>query len=265
MRFLRLTCYTCSMQRVISVRFSFWWYPRPPELAADRTGGRHRAGSANYRAPRVAATTHGARHRTTYGFAASKRATSRTLTNAAATTGHAIMRSAVLTSRDELRLPGGTFHAGDRRGLADYFRRLADDGAEAMTAPRGRFGSDRKELAAVFAELAQPIEFETKGQTLDAVLQRLDAHWQVKTAVDPQAERLLARPNRSQTNYAACRPAPAWRSCCVRMASCCVPKSCRASRSCCGSRLAGSEGDTWPVGWEPKNRPCNSRPRCSQK
>jgi hypothetical protein len=166
----------------------------------------------------------------------------------------------VLTARDELRLPGGTFRAGDRRGLADYFRRLADDGVEAMTAQRGRFGLTEKQLAAVFAELAQPIEFETKGQPILSLLERLQAGSKVPIAIDPQANRVLraAKPVADEirglttgtglaillrANGLVLRPEkPQGKPLVLRIAA------------------ADSDADNWPVGWEPKEPPVQLAP-----
>jgi hypothetical protein len=97
----------------------------------------------------------------------------------------------ILSARGELRLPGGTFSRGDRNKLKDYFDRLAADGAESLTAPRGRFGLTEKEMSAVLADLSQPIEFETKGQPLRAVLDRLQPKLSSRFAIDPVAERII--------------------------------------------------------------------------
>jgi hypothetical protein len=87
---------------------------------------------------------------------------------------------AFLTTQDQIRLPGGTFSRGDRARLKDYFDRLVDDGAEALTAPRGPFGLTAKELEAVTADLAQPIDFETKGQPPKVVLEKLLSKFEVR-------------------------------------------------------------------------------------
>jgi hypothetical protein len=79
----------------------------------------------------------------------------------------------VLKARNEVQLPGGTFRQGERQKLADYFARLSADGAESMTAERGRFGLTEKEFTAVHADLAQPLNFITKDQALQAVLKRV--------------------------------------------------------------------------------------------
>jgi hypothetical protein len=97
----------------------------------------------------------------------------------------------MLTSRDELRLPGGTFSRVDRLKLKDYFARLAADGSDAVTAPRGRFGLTEKELTTVLSDLAQPVEFETKGQPPREVIGRLQTKLSLKLAIDPETDRAL--------------------------------------------------------------------------
>jgi hypothetical protein len=99
----------------------------------------------------------------------------------------------IITPRNELRLVGGTFARGDRAGIQDYFDRLGADGAEALTAPHGRFGLTEKELQAVFADLTQPIDFETRGQPPRATLDRLQAQRSHTFALDADAAAALQK------------------------------------------------------------------------
>ncbi len=99
--------------------------------------------------------------------------------------------SGIVTSRNELRLPGGTFSRRDAGRLKDYFERLAADGGESLTAPRGMFGLTETQIEAVFADLAQPIDFETKGQTPRAVLDRLQRKFTLKLSLDAEADGAL--------------------------------------------------------------------------
>ena len=82
----------------------------------------------------------------------------------------------ILTASEELRLPGGTFRAIERQTLSDFFARLSADGPESLTAPRGRFDLTEKDFTAAHANLAQPVDFATKGQSLRAVLDRHDGN-----------------------------------------------------------------------------------------
>ncbi len=97
----------------------------------------------------------------------------------------------ILTPRDQLRLPGGTFGRGDRARIKDFFDRLAADGAESLTVPRGRYGLTEQELAAVLADLTQPIDFETKGLPPRVMIDRLQGKLALKFAVDSEADVVL--------------------------------------------------------------------------
>lgn len=98
----------------------------------------------------------------------------------------------VVTSREQLRLPGGTFTRGDREKLKDYFGRLAADGAESLTAARGRFGLTEKELSAVFADLTPAVDFTTKGLPPKGVLETLQTRLKLQFAIDTAANRILS-------------------------------------------------------------------------
>jgi hypothetical protein len=97
----------------------------------------------------------------------------------------------ILTAGEELHLPGGTFHAADRAKLKEYLTRLSAEGAEGTTASRGRFGLTDKQLAAVHADLTQPIDFATKGQPPRAILNRLQPKMTLHFAPDGDADRIL--------------------------------------------------------------------------
>lgn len=158
----------------------------------------------------------------------------------------------ILTASEELRLPGGRFRASDRQKLVDYFERLAADGPESMTAPRGRFGLTENEFTAAHADLAQPVNIATKGQALRAVLDRLQATFSLRLAADAAATEIIrtAPPIADEihnltagTGLAivlrgyglALRPE---KKVGEPVALCIVP--------------IDTAGDTWPIGWEPK-------------
>ncbi len=96
----------------------------------------------------------------------------------------------ILTSRHQLQLPGGSFSRGDRAKIKDYFEGLAADGAESLAVPRGRFGLTEKEMTAVLADLAQPIEFQTKGLPIRNVMEQLQATFNAKIVIDRASDRV---------------------------------------------------------------------------
>jgi hypothetical protein len=97
----------------------------------------------------------------------------------------------ILNSQNELRLPGGTFSKADRVRLKDYFAQLSADGADAVSAPRLRFGLTEKELNAVLSDLAQPIDFETKGMTPQRFIERLQTKLSLKPSIDADASEAM--------------------------------------------------------------------------
>jgi hypothetical protein len=180
----------------------------------------------------------------------------------------------LLTSGDRLQLPGGTFTLHNRAALKDYFDRLVADGAESLTASRGRFGLTAKELTAVTTDLSQSVEFETKGQSPLAVIERLQAEFTVNLPVDPATGRVLReaqpvadelkgltagtalammlrregfwlRPEKTRGQPVVLRVAPA------------------GDDELAGSKLREVNDDAmenWPIGWRPHETPGNTAP-----
>lgn len=101
----------------------------------------------------------------------------------------------VITARQELLLPGGTFQRNDRRRIREYFERLAAEGGEAI-APRGRFGLTENELKSLHVDLAQTIDFDTKGLSARAAIDQLQTKLTLHLLLDAAAEQTIrnARP-----------------------------------------------------------------------
>jgi hypothetical protein len=171
----------------------------------------------------------------------------------------------LLTAQEQLVLPGGKFGRADRQRLADYFRRLADDGVEAMTAPRGRFGLTEKQLAAVFAELAQPIEFETKGQTLSSVIERLQAKSPVQILVDAQADRVLRAAKPIEDEVRGLTVGTGLAILLHNSGLALRPEKLQGKPLALRIAAAEPEVDAWPIGWEPKEPPIQLAPTMFQE
>jgi hypothetical protein len=175
----------------------------------------------------------------------------------------------ILTSRHQLQLPGGTFSRGDRAKLKDYFDRLTADGAESLTAPRGRFELTEKEMTAVLADLAQPIEFQTKGQPVPDVMERLQGNFQAKFVDDARSGRALrnAGPCRDElrsltagtglaimlrSNGLALRPEKSRGEPVVYRLE---PIAGEAIDKATLGKPDADDLTSWPIGWEPHETP----------
>lgn len=161
----------------------------------------------------------------------------------------------ILTPRNELRLPGGTFRASDGSRLAEYLARLAADGPESLTAELGRFGLTEKEYAGVYADLAQPLNFATEGQSLQTILAKSQAKFSHRLAPDAAADRILrtAKPVPDEVgeltagtalaivlkNYGlALRPEK--------------PRGAPVTLRIVSVESVNSADDIWPIGWDPQ-------------
>jgi hypothetical protein len=180
----------------------------------------------------------------------------------------------ILTRRNQLRLPGGTFGPKDRTGINDYFERLTADGAASLTDQRGPFGLTKEELAAVFADLTQPIDFETKGQRPQAVVDRLQHKLSLKFALGAKAGTALRTDKRVDDelqgvtvgtglamllrNYGlVMRPEkPRGQSVTLRIE---LANSDALTQSTLG-KDADEHPSIWPIGWEPDIAPVRLAP-----
>jgi hypothetical protein len=191
----------------------------------------------------------------------------------------------LVTSRNELFLPGGSFSRADRSRLKDYFDGLAADGAESLTAPRGMFGLTGKEIERVFADLAQPIDFETKGQSSRAIIDRLQTKFTLKVVVDVAADRTLreAAPVVDELQGLSAGTATAMmlrgdglvlrpeksrgQPVVYRVAAGGSPPSAATGAPPAAAATAGRAGKTndhemthWPIGWELQQTPGETAP-----
>jgi len=167
----------------------------------------------------------------------------------------------ILTASDELRLPGGRFRTSDRQKLANYFARLATDGPESLSSPRGRFGLTENEFAAVHADLAQPVDFATQGQPLRTVLDRLQAKFSLRLTPNAAANQIIrtAAPVADEIRglTAGTGLAIVLRSYGLALR----PEKARGKPVTLRIVAVDSVGDAWPIGWEPKTSPRETAPK----
>jgi hypothetical protein len=161
----------------------------------------------------------------------------------------------ILTAREELYLPGGTFRAADRAKLQDYFERLAAEGSEGVTAPRGRFGLTEKQLVALHAELAQPLDFSTRGERSAALVDQMRTKLLFSLSVDAVAEQSLRAaeplPDELQGLSIGTGLAIVLRSCGLAMR----PEKPRGKPVVLHVSVYDDETDVWPIGWDPERSP----------
>jgi hypothetical protein len=166
----------------------------------------------------------------------------------------------IIAASNGLRLPGGMFSLGDRAKLRDYFDRLTADGAESLTAPKGRFGLTEKEFTAVFADLAQPINFETKGLAPQELLNRLQSKFNLRIVPDTVAERKLRDATPVQDDVGRLSSGTGLSIVLKSYGLALRPEKRRGEPVALSIVSAGAAKEGWPIGWDPERSPSEVAP-----
>jgi hypothetical protein len=166
----------------------------------------------------------------------------------------------IVTANGELGLPGGRFRTSDRQKLADYFARLAADGSESLTAARGRFGLTEKEFAAVHADLAQPVDFATQGQSLRAVLDRLQTKFSLRLAPDTGVSQIIRTATPVADEFRGLTTGTGLAIVLRSYGLALRPEKARGEPVALRIVPIDSAGDAWPIGWESKTSPRETAP-----
>lgn len=167
---------------------------------------------------------------------------------------------AVLTSHNELLLPGGTFSTRDRRRLSEFFAQLAADGPESITAERGRFGLTEKQFAAVHADLTQPLAVKTQDQSLAKLLDETQRRFKHRFAHDARATQILrtAPPVSDEVDDLSCGTALAI---VLHNAGLALrPEKTPGQPVMLKIVSLESTADAWPIGWESPASPRETAP-----
>jgi hypothetical protein len=97
----------------------------------------------------------------------------------------------LLSSRNTLKLPGGTFDLDDSRGIRAWLERLRNEGADNLTAPRGAFGLTGEQLVEVNEALQIPVDFSSLDLSAAEFVERLSSRLALPLDVDAHALQIL--------------------------------------------------------------------------
>ncbi|WP_146398206.1 hypothetical protein [Pseudobythopirellula maris] len=166
----------------------------------------------------------------------------------------------VLTRRGDLLLPGGKFRQRDRAALADYFDRVAKDGAEGVEAPRGRFDLTEKQFRTAYDALSEPLGFATKDQPPRAVVERVRDRLPIALEIDRAAERTLNNAGPLAEDLEPLTVGAALAVMLARDGLALTPEHPRGGEVRLRVAVAGDVADSWPVGYDPPASPRETAP-----
>ena len=167
----------------------------------------------------------------------------------------------ILTSRNQLILPGAVFKATDRGKLTTWIKRLREVGVDDFFAPRLAFGLTSKQLVSLHGRLEVPVEFETKDVRAGDVARRLIKHVGVPYEVTTAARAAFARDELVSDELRGISHGTA-------LAAVLRPLGLVASpRKASGGKVeilitdVRDADEAWPIGWPIEDVPVNVAPK----
>jgi hypothetical protein len=153
---------------------------------------------------------------------------------------------------NQLIVPGGQFTLSDRAKISKWLGELGENGAAGVTEKKSAFGLLAKQLADVREDLAQPIDFSTKGMPAAQAVEKIRGKLKIKLAIDAGVEKAIADddPVRDELNGLSCGTALA---AIVRPAGAILqPRKPTGGEVDCALVKSAQGSESWPIGWPPE-------------
>jgi hypothetical protein len=167
----------------------------------------------------------------------------------------------VLTARNTVQLPGGTFAPGQARQLKAWLENLVQHGppSERAAGEKSVFGLSARQFAALHVDLSQPVALATKDQPIADVVPRLGRALKHPVVIDAAAQAALAEGEKMPDELRGLSSGTA-------LAAALRPAGLIAVPRQAGGRvelwITSGKGATqlWPVGWTPEPAPAKLVP-----
>lgn len=159
----------------------------------------------------------------------------------------------VLTSRNELMVPGGHFTAGNRGGIAQWLATLRSEGpGRAQGDAPLPFGMAAAQLEAVRRDLSRPVSIATQGASLDALLSHLGSRLTYPLVAQPGAAAKVsaAEPIANELSGLAAGSALAIGLNSAGLAL--VPRLDARREPQYMIAVPDAKTEAWPIGWPPE-------------
>lgn len=154
-------------------------------------------------------------------------------------------------SGTQLILPGGQFGLSDSPKLAKWLGELGENGAAGVTQAKSAFGLLAKQLAELHGDLAQPIDFSTKGMPAAQAVEKIRGQLKRKLTIDGEVEKAIAAddPVRDELNGLSSGTALA---AIARPAGAILQPRKPSGGDVELALIKSTQGaEAWPIGWPP--------------
>ncbi len=167
----------------------------------------------------------------------------------------------ILTSKNQLRLPGGTFSLSNIGGIRSWAEKLKADGTDGLFTPKGAFGLTGKQLLAVHEGLSTQIPFSTKGEKSNEVIARIIRLIPIGIKVHASAKEGLASDEIVLDELAGVSTGTALAASLRPLGLVLVPHRPQGGSVTLWISDARVAKEVWPVGWPPEKSPADTFPK----
>ncbi len=101
--------------------------------------------------------------------------------------------TAILVAGERLQVPQANFTGRDLSRLQEYLKRLRDEGVEGITASRGAFGLNQRQLTALQEAMNRVVSLEVRDRPLETVLAEARQLLALPVEFEPAAKARLAQ------------------------------------------------------------------------
>ncbi len=99
---------------------------------------------------------------------------------------------AVLNKQNDLLVPGKKLKLSDREAIKAYLERAGNDGAQSVTAARGKFGLTKEEFTTLFNQLSRPLQIPTRSKSLQSIVDANRNNLTLQISYDSNTKHVLS-------------------------------------------------------------------------
>ncbi|MDZ4780942.1 MAG: hypothetical protein SGJ19_11870 [Planctomycetia bacterium] len=162
----------------------------------------------------------------------------------------------LLSTRNELIVPGHRFSIRDRDGIADWLKQLREEGIDkASGAANGPFGLTAEQLAQLREDLGRPMEASTTDLAPIDALPMLLEKLRHEVALDPAAQQALAAAEKNREELRGLSLGVGLTYLVRSAGLVVVPMGQRGGDVVLVVRATDPARESWPIGFEPEVKP----------
>jgi hypothetical protein len=171
----------------------------------------------------------------------------------------------LLTSSNQLRVPGGTFRHGDRTGIQQWIEKVRGGGKENVYARHSAFGLNEKQLVDLHEQLAAPLPFKTRGESTMEIVRRISGVLPVRVTVEPAARGAFTGQQRVADELQGISGGTALAAVVRPLGLVVVPRSESGNQVVLRVVGVADAEQSWPVGWPSPKSAGQTMPKLFRK